>query len=94
MSTIVLECSVNLFIKELITKQSYLFFLVVPGSDLGFNRTEFLRSLRDYLIGIYAPTWPDHEDDMFEAFNFYYTPWPHIEDRDLNREKFNQVSQS
>lgn len=35
---------------------------------------------------------PEQAEDAYWAVNFYYTPWPHIEDEELNRKAFVDVS--
>lgn len=57
----------------------------------GFNRSTFLDILKNRLIDNFAPQFPEKFEDVFQAMSFFYTPWPYIEDKELNREKFNEM---
>lgn len=61
-----------------------------PEGD-GFNHTEFEQGVRVLmkLFSAYFP--PGREEDVFKALSWYYSPWPHIDDLELNREAFNKV---
>ena len=69
------------------------FISVIPEAwDGGFNRTEFQRILRENLLEIWAPQFPPKvQEDAYSATDFMYTPWPYLEDKELNRDAFNMV---
>ena len=58
----------------------------------GFTREEFEYHLREDLIGFWSPQFDDKmTEDAVQACNYFYSPWPYINDTDLNREAFNWV---
>lgn len=64
--------------------------LMIPESlKGGFNRTEFEYHLHNDLLNMFSPLFPDKEQDVFEALNWYYSPWPYLDDEDKNRLSFN-----
>jgi hypothetical protein len=66
---------------------------VLPDTSGGFNRSEFERNLRDNLLVYFTAMFPpEREEDVFNAINWYYSPWPHVDDVYANREAFNFVS--
>ena len=68
------------------------FVAVLPDTSQGFNRSEFERNLRDELLVWFTSYFPpEREEDVFNAINWYYSPWPHVDDEYLNREAFNFV---
>ena len=61
--------------------------------DRGLTREEFLYHLEHTLLGIWEAQVTEQQfQDMFEAFAYYYSPWPHIESLDDNREAVNVVT--
>lgn len=61
--------------------------------DGGFNRSEFQRLLYERYVTIWEDSLtPEQTEDAYWATDFHYTSWPHIEDPDLNREAFVEVS--
>lgn len=52
----------------------------------GPNRTEFQNILRT-AVDFFSPLIEEDrvEDVLYQAMDFYYTPWPHIDDGELNR---------
>lgn len=67
-----------------------LFLVPDPDGD-GFNHTEFEQGVRVLmkLFSAYFP--PGREEDVFKALSWYYSPWPHIDDLELNRQAFNKL---
>jgi hypothetical protein len=66
---------------------------VLPDTSGGFNRSEFERNLRDNLLVFFTAMFPpEREEDVFNAINWYYSPWPHVDDVYANRDAFNFVS--
>jgi len=66
----------------------------IPEADEGgFNRTEFLDIVRNRLVDYFAPRLDSERtvEDVFQAINFFYTPWPNTEDLDANRQAFNDM---
>ncbi|CAH1789337.1 unnamed protein product [Owenia fusiformis] len=62
---------------------------VLPDSlDRGYNRTEFLERLT---ILAYDLSYNDIYEDVTQAVAFEFSPWPHINDLDANRQKFNEM---
>ena len=60
--------------------------------DGGFNRSEFNFLLQDRLLAIWeASLTPEQANDAYWAVNYHYTPWPYLEDEDLNRQAFVDV---
>ena len=58
----------------------------------GFNRSEFNQLLYERYVKIWeASMTPQQAQDAFYATNFMYTPWPYLEDENLNRDAFVQV---
>ena len=66
----------------------------IPESlEGGFNRSEFEFYLWDRYIAIWEDSLTEQQAlDAFYAVNFMYTPWPYLEDEELNRLAFNDVS--
>jgi carboxylesterase type B len=67
----------------------------IPEADEGegFTREEFLFYLEDRLISIFADRFDEVTySDVVRAIDFYYTPWPHLEDLWENREAFNKIA--
>ena len=59
----------------------------------GFNRSEFEQLLYDRLLNIFVDSLtPEQAEDAYWAVNFQYTPWPYLEDEELNRDAFVDVS--
>ena len=59
----------------------------------GFNRSEFNRLLYERLLDIFIDSLTEEQaDDAYAAVNFMYTPWPYLEDEELNRDAFVDVS--
>ena len=69
-------------------------FSVIPESiDGGFTRAEWQHHLRESLLFYWEPQFdPQKADDIYHAFDWFYTPWPVLEDEELNRAIFNDVS--
>ena len=60
--------------------------------DGGFTREEFEYHLREDLLAFWTPQFSDKmNEDAFQATNWFYSPWPYINDTDLNRDAFNIV---
>ena len=55
---------------------------MIPASLLGgFNRTEFLFFLERNLFSIWAPLFDNETaEEIFNAVDWNYAPWPYIED--------------
>ena len=66
----------------------------IPESlEGGFNRSEFEFLLWDRLLAFWEDQLtPEQALDAFYATNFQYTPWPYLEDEELNRDAFVDVS--
>ena len=59
----------------------------------GFNRTEFQTMLYERLLIIWKDSLTEKQtQDAYWATDFFYTPWPYIEDEGLNRKAFVDVS--
>ncbi len=72
----------------------YLFSVIPESIEGGFNKTEFEYYLRNNLLSIFSPLFPDKLEDVVQAMYNFYAPYPHLEDEDLNREAFNTVISS
>ena len=58
----------------------------------GFNRSEFNFLLYDRYVRIWnASVTPEQAEEAYWAVNYFYTPWPYLEDEDLNRDAFTDV---
>lgn len=59
----------------------------------GPTHAEFEDLVRD-LVDYHMPRIPDQtlREDFVQTLTWYYSPWPHIDDRDLNRRQFSMVS--
>ena len=58
----------------------------------GFNRTEFNTLLYTRLLDIFYDSLTEQQaEDAYWAVNFMYTPWPYLEDEELNRKAFIDV---
>ena len=71
----------------------YLNFLDIPEAlDGGFNRSEFQFLLWDRYVAIWEDQLTEQEAlDAYWAIDFMYTPWPYLEDEELNRDAFTDV---
>ena len=59
----------------------------------GFNRSEFEYLLYNRYVKIWEASMTEQQaDDAYAAVNFMYTPWPYLEDEELNRDAFVDVS--
>ena len=59
----------------------------------GFNRSEFEYLLYNRYVKIWEASMTEQQaDDAYYAVNFMYTPWPYLEDEELNRDAFTDVS--
>ena len=69
-------------------------YLDIPEAlDGGFNRSEFQFLLWDRLVSIWeAQFTPEEAQDAYWATDFMYTPWPYLEDEELNRDAFTAVT--
>ena len=68
---------------------------VIPESGKGgFTREEFLKHLKEDIVGLFSPLFPDAAEDAFKALEFFYSPWPDIDDKEKNRMMFNNVNAS
>jgi hypothetical protein len=70
-------------------------FAVIPESmEGGFNRSRWLYHLKESLLFFWEAQFDEKtNEDLFEAFSYVYTPWPTLEDEELNRLVFNDVSE-
>lgn len=79
------------------TSQFHASYAVIPeAGDGGFDRDSFRSAMKDKLISLFAAQIPDSEDTeeaVLEAMRFYYTPWPHVDDMEGNRQALNDVSE-
>ena len=70
---------------------------VIPESNEdgreGFTREEYQFYLRDRLTAIWEASAASDEiyENCYQAVDWYYTPWPYIEDLAANREAYNKV---
>jgi len=65
---------------------------LVPESVLGgFNRSSFIRNLREQLLDLFLPLHPERYEEALKAMDFYYSDWPALDDLDRNREVFNKI---
>ena len=69
----------------------YIFTVVPEAGEGGFTRSEFLDVMRNDLVSIFAPLFPDEEEDAFQALAYFYSPWPHIYSENFNRGMLNNV---
>ena len=66
--------------------------IVIPESiDGGFNRTEYVRLLRELIFGILEGEDEYRSEQVYQAIHHQYTNWPHIDDLEGNRESFVKV---
>jgi len=66
---------------------------MIPASLLGgFNRTEYLYWFRRNLWSIWEPLFDEETgEEVFNAIDFNYAPWPYLNDEYENREAFNKM---
>jgi carboxylesterase type B len=67
----------------------------IPEADEGegFTREEFLFYLEDRLLSLFADRLDEEtQSDVLRAVDFYYTPWPELENLWENREAFNKLA--
>ena len=58
----------------------------------GFTREEFQFHLREDLLGMWTPQLDEKmNEDVYQALDWYYTPWPYLNDTEMNRQAFNKV---
>lgn len=72
---------------------SLLHMIDIPEAlEGGFNRSEFNQLLYERYLAIWeAQLTPEQAANTYWGVNFEYTPWPHIEDEELNRKAFVDV---
>ena len=60
--------------------------------DGGFSRAEWQYHLRESLLFYWLPQFdPQQGEDLYQAIDWFYTPWPELENEELNRALFNDV---
>ena len=60
--------------------------------DGALNRTAFNTLLYTRLLAIFYDSLTEQQaEDAYWAVNFMYTPWPYLEDEELNRKAFVDV---
>ncbi len=65
---------------------------VIPeAGEGGFTREEFLQLMEEELVAIFSPLFPEKEQDVVQAFSFYFSPWPDIYNESMNRAMINNV---
>lgn len=67
----------------------------VPEADEGegFTRDEFLFYLEDRLLSIFEARFDEEtKASALSAIDFYYSPWPHLDNLWENREAFNKIA--
>jgi carboxylesterase type B len=71
----------------------YTIYFIPEANDGGFTREEFQYYLRTRLIDIFRENVPTDEDyeNAYQAFDWFYTPWPYIEDLEANRQAINKL---
>ena len=66
--------------------------MIPESTEGGFNRSRWQYHLRESLLFYWEPQFtPQQADDVYQAFDWFYTPWPVLEDEELNRQVFNDV---
>jgi len=66
----------------------------IPESNGGgFTREEFEYYLRTRLVDMFKVSAASEEvyENSYQAFDWYYTPWPYINDLEANRQAFNKM---
>jgi len=66
----------------------------IPEADAGgFTRDEFQYLLRTRLVDIFGPSadTEEHYENAFQAFSWFYSPWPYLDDEEANRQAFNKM---
>jgi carboxylesterase type B len=71
----------------------YTIFFIPEALDGGFTRAEFQYYLRDRLTSIWEAQAATDEiyENTYQAYDWYYTPWPYIEDLEENRQAINKM---
>ena len=70
----------------------FIHFVVFPDIVAGLSRTDFDKILYNetaYRLLKYPNT--TREDDVFQAFRFYYADWPYFDDPISNRDMIGKV---
>jgi len=67
----------------------YTIALIPESLERGFTREEFTGVVKNNLVKIFSPLFPEREEDVVQALDFYYSPYPHEYNLDANREAFN-----
>jgi carboxylesterase type B len=71
----------------------YTVFYIPESLDGGFTREEFQYYLRERLVNIWMESADSEEiyENSYQAIEWYYTPWPYIDDLEANRQAFNTM---
>ena len=76
--------------------QCNIYSFILVGPEMWFdgpNRTEFQDILRR-VTETYASRVNDDDrvEDIYQALDFYYTPWPYLHDKEKNRHALGEVN--
>jgi carboxylesterase type B len=70
----------------------YTLYFIPEADDGGFTRDEFNYYLRTRLVNIFEGPLDETEiENAYQAMNWYYSPWPYLEDEEANRQAFNKM---
>lgn len=70
----------------------YLIGYVPEALERGFNRSEFMEYVYTRLVAIWAPQFsPEEVQKVYDSLIWFYTPWPYIDDLDMNRQAMNDM---
>jgi len=71
----------------------YTLAFIPESANGGFTRLEFLELLRTRLVDIFSESFnnTEHVENIYQAMDFFYAPWPYIDDQELNRQAFNKL---
>lgn len=65
---------------------------IPESNEGGFNSTEFDYYLRTRILDIFAEQLTEVQyENVFQAIDWNYVPWPYLEDEDGNRQAMNQL---
>jgi carboxylesterase type B len=71
----------------------YTIYFIPEANNGGFTREEFQYLLRTRLVDIFTESINDTEnlENAYQAMDWYYSPWPIIDDLEANRQAFNKL---
>ena len=62
------------------------------GKDGCCNRSYFSYAIEEQIVGFFSPRMSNTTaEDCSRALDYNYTPWPHLNDTDMNRDRLVKV---